>query len=724
MTLRHLRGFIIIILLLARAPHASSQPFRPEVYPFPVLHNGAPVEHPFTGGFYNPMHQFVDIDTDGDPDLFILDISDGSFTFWRNTGSRASARFRQEVPSFTMPSVTGWFRFADVTGDGLPDLMTAGDSANSLAILRNTGTPSEPAFTLFDPAVRDSAGRLVVAETYSIGAFADMDGDGDRDFFSLNSGLGTINHYQNIGGPGLFRLAFRTDRWQNIQICVGCNGPRRPSPAGAGPPADNLHGNGSMEFTDIDGDRDFDMLYGDNFDNGLFFFRNIGTPALARLDSVTDRFPAGAPVITGGFNQPTLVDIDGDRDLDMFVSVLNVSSQVDNFWFYRNTGDSAAYAFALETRGYLGTVDVGFQSAPSLADIDADGDLDLFAGNLFGPRDGFAHVAFYRNAGTRFAPAFTLADTGFVNSTSAYAYVPRFADVDADGDLDMLIGHFAGRIEFHRNIGTPQVHQYSREISFFDSVAAGSYAAPELFDLDADGDLDLFVGRGNGRIMLYRNTGSPQSFRYLLETPSFLGFTAGANAKPQFADVDGDGDRDLVVGNSDGRVFFHRNDGPPGNPSFTFVTDALLPLGSVREAVPFFADIDADGDPDAFTGVYRGGLLFHRNLRISADVAAGPEAMPDRVWLEQNFPNPFNGATVIRFTIQGEPGERGRGEGGRVRLAVYDLLGREVAVVMDGVARPGEHRVAFDGSALASGVYLYRLEAAGRVSTRTMILLR
>jgi hypothetical protein len=90
--------------------------------------------------------------------------------------------------------------------------------------------------------------------------------------------------------------------------------------------------------------------------------------------------------------------------------------------------------------------------------------------------------------------------------------------------------------------------------------------------------------------------------------------------------------------------------------------------------------------------------------------------------LEQNYPNPFNPATVIRYAI---PGAGGWGLGtSRVRLVVYDLLGQEVAVLVDENKAPGNYEVTFNGAGLASGMYLYRLTADNFVQTRAMLLLR
>lgn len=94
------------------------------------------------------------------------------------------------------------------------------------------------------------------------------------------------------------------------------------------------------------------------------------------------------------------------------------------------------------------------------------------------------------------------------------------------------------------------------------------------------------------------------------------------------------------------------------------------------------------------------------------------ESLPERatgIELMQNVPNPFNPSTVIGYR---------KSEIGRVRLTVHDLLGREVALLVDGVIPAGEHSVRFDASSLPSGMYLIRLESEGTLLTRKMVLLK
>lgn len=98
-------------------------------------------------------------------------------------------------------------------------------------------------------------------------------------------------------------------------------------------------------------------------------------------------------------------------------------------------------------------------------------------------------------------------------------------------------------------------------------------------------------------------------------------------------------------------------------------------------------------------------------------VAEPPPAIPREPLLEQNFPNPFNPGTTIRFSLP-------EGRKHDVLLRVFDLLGREVATLVDGTMEGGMHTTSFDGSDLAGGVYLLRLQTATFSVTRKLLLLR
>jgi hypothetical protein len=105
-------------------------------------------------------------------------------------------------------------------------------------------------------------------------------------------------------------------------------------------------------------------------------------------------------------------------------------------------------------------------------------------------------------------------------------------------------------------------------------------------------------------------------------------------------------------------------------------------------------------------------------LPVAFDAGAGGDAgdVPHEYRLEQNYPNPFNPTTKIGFRVSRL--------GSRVRLVIYDVLGREVAVLVDEKKEPGRFEVRFDASRLTSGVYFYRMQAGGFVLTRRMVVVR
>ena len=96
-------------------------------------------------------------------------------------------------------------------------------------------------------------------------------------------------------------------------------------------------------------------------------------------------------------------------------------------------------------------------------------------------------------------------------------------------------------------------------------------------------------------------------------------------------------------------------------------------------------------------------------------VAAGRSDLPSAFVLDACYPNPFNGSTVIGYQVP---------VAGLVHLAVYDMLGREVAVVVNGPVAAGTHTARFDAGGIASGTYLLRMEAGGRTLTGKVLLIR
>lgn len=145
------------------------------------------------------------------------------------------------------------------------------------------------------------------------------------------------------------------------------------------------------------------------------------------------------------------------------------------------------------------------------------------------------------------------------------------------------------------------------------TLTRGRNATPTLGDIDADGDLDLFVGESSGTLNYFENTGTPTRAEFTLVSDEYGDFDVGRRSLPVLHDVDDDGDLDLVVGSESDGVRLFRNVGSPESPSF--VDEGSMGIPDFGFAAPAFADLDGDGDDDLILGGARGGLWFYENRR-------------------------------------------------------------------------------------------------------------
>ena len=125
-------------------------------------------------------------------------------------------------------------------------------------------------------------------------------------------------------------------------------------------------------------------------------------------------------------------------------------------------------------------------------------------------------------------------------------------------------------------------------------------------------------------------------------------------------------------------------------------------------------DADSDGHTDSILVSGPAMLGFTLTLGVLA-APQTPALLPTRVALAQNYPNPFNPTTTMAFSL---PDTR------LAKLTVFDMLGREIAVLQNGVLPAGEHHVDFDAHTLAGGLYFYRLDAGDASVTKKMLLLK
>lgn len=653
-----LAGLLAGILVTSVRLHA--QPYVQEIAPFEVrdAHDN-PLLNPFAGGLDLTRIGLLDLEGDGYPDLFVLNLGE-TLRCYRNDGS---APFTLDTSSFwgQLP-VRSWFRFADIDGDQAVDLFTSGERSE-LMLLRNAGTTSRPVFQDADTLYQKD-GSVIYTEQQTVPTFVDIDGDNDLDLFSGNID-GTITYYENTGSATEASYVFRTSRFEGILVLspAGTKEVKDPSSQSGG-----AHGASVLDFADLDNDGDLDMFFGDFFTQTLLYFENRGERTRPDFDTLwvdTAFAPGGDQVRSQGFNQAASGDLDRDGDLDVIVSSLLASADKAPVAIYYNEGDVNSAELRRSAIDVTSEIDVGRHAAPVIL---RDSER---SGLLLGSEDG--SLTWYEESVEDDRPTWTLSRRFVLDGVTMSS--PAVGDLDGDGVAEIVVGK-ADAIDG----GTLRLYRFAdQELErvpwMLDTSAnvARSNASPTLADLDGDGDLDLLVGARNGRFVLFRNTGTKTDpFFTVADPPSpFDTLDLGRNSVPRFSDIDGNGTPDLIIsGEADlttpfDTLQFWLNDGDRFSQSPDW-PDMIVPTASVA-----FVDM-MGGRRYLFAGLKVGGMLAFRDTAfIPSSVHTGTQSETPVVSVRPAVLDNGNRSLVLRWNgVASTDGAR--------EFVMVDRLGREV----------------------------------------------
>ncbi len=546
------------------------------------------------------------------------------------------------------------FSATDMNSDGIRDLFVFDRLRNKKLTFINNGTPDaidyvySPEYESKFPAIHDWAMLI------------DYNCDGKEDIFTYS--IGGIAVYKNVSDSTGLKFELVTPLIYSLQ---------------SGGNYVNLYVTpvDYPAISDIDNDGDLDILTFFGLGSYVEYHKNMSVEKYGNCDSLdfvlTERCwgkfkesessnhltlditcpwkgddnnqPENEPKHTGSTLLAT--DLDGDNDKDLILGDVDYPNLVK----LTNGGTpDSAYMTSMDTTFPSNTLPVHIFSflQPYYIDVDNDGLNDMivspFDPNMLISEDA-ENTWLYKNTGTNSAPVFNFQVNDFLQGdmvdlgTGAY---PVFYDYNKDGLTDLFISNYGywdtsyydfgilksfyiSQLALFENTGTQDNPEFKLTNRDFFNLSTLNLKAiyPTFGDIDGDGDDDMILGESSGKIHLFENTaGAGNPINLALSQMNYKGIDAGDFSTPQLIDIDRDSLTDLVIGNKKGRLSFYKNTGTANDAAFTLITDSL---GGVYVAdtntswygysVPYFFE-DTLGKYKLFVGSESGYIFYYKDI--------------------------------------------------------------------------------------------------------------
>jgi hypothetical protein len=702
-----------------------------------VIENGYVLKMPWANGINFANMSNIDFNGDGKKDLVAFDrlnqYGTGRFRCFINVGMVGETKYREEsYYSYLFPETANWAVLKDYNCDGKEDLFCS--TPGGIKVFKNISTTNSFGFTLYKSLINSNynpGGQPSISNLYASSAgvpgIADIDGDGDLDILTFSPQGVLVEYHKNVSTScDTLRYELTDNCWGDISessCTVSFNAcSQKTGKTKTKQTVKTYHAGSCLTCLDNDGDGDQDLLMGDISCNTMQYVHNSGSNVTASFTDTTKLYPnypnknSTTQIKLNSFPCAYYVDTDGDTKKDLIATPNSVGGEnFTSVWLYKNTSVSSTVNFQFVKNNFLQDemIDVGQNSFPVIFDYNADGKKDLLIGNYGYYGNGIlnARLTLFKNTGTTSLPSYSLISRDYAN-LSTYTLsnnlplnnaMPTVGDIDNDGDIDICFGTSSGQIHWLENTaGAGNLCNFSvfkqNPFSFTTGSAA---AAPQLFDLDSDGKLDLLIGTKNGRISYYRNTGTSAIPSFSLIT-NFLGnvdvkgdankYGYDAYAVPYFYKEGGS--TKLLVGSVTGTIW-HFNVSSALSATYTLISNNVNSYNEGGQSAVCFEDINNDGKRDLFIGNAGGGLSFcsSKSLVVSID-ANTPLLLKDQFTV---FPNPVNNLlTVSSNKLDVE----------KITYEIFDALG---VSAITGIISVNPQEI--DVSSLNKGVYLIVLKA-------------
>lgn len=588
-------NFIFLFLMSYEISYAQDFTFKFD-NSLKIIQNGQTLPNAFAGGLNAPQFSTCQLDNDGVEDLVVFDRTANKLYTFLAQKDNAGKFFWQYSPQYetAFPKISNWILLRDYNLDGKKDIFTF--TSSGIKVYQNTSTNNLSFKLMADPIFSTGySGKLnLYMSSTDIPAIADIDNDGDLDIVVFDpSGNFTAFHknysFENYKNAKVLEFRRVGDCWGGFlkehfddmvfnQPC-GENPQPLENPFPKSSSAKVLHAGNSLLLLDLNGDGLKDVLYGHVTQNRVASLLNTGTVNQAKFSSgnynYPDIYPVNFPVFPAIYYED--LDFDGIRDLitspNGYDNALQTVDYQNSVWFYKNKGKEDKPDFSFIQKNILQNtmVDLGENSAPIFADIDGDGDQDLLVGNA-GNRveTGYrANVYLFENKGNN---TFELTNSDFMGiskSLQLFDIKPFITDMNADGvdDFGFISNSFKGV-----------------NIRYFPNKSQQGKAF----------DLKLSEGVILSPIQSLSNGDSPLFF-----------------------DLNKDGLKDLFIGKGSGRLEYYKNTGTAKSPIYSLENEEFGGIisdyitGNISLAA---ADLNGDGKEELIMGNKSGYLKIYKNI--------------------------------------------------------------------------------------------------------------
>lgn len=670
-----------------------------------IINNGFALEFPWAGGMNSMQFGNIDINLDGKKDLIALnrdevfnvistDTEGNRIYCFINEGLEGEINYRF-APEYTtlLPQLYNWAIFADYNKDGKTDIFTYSPGWAGIKVYKNISAESLKFELVVGPYLTSfqGGGYTNILVTYAdYPGIYDIDNDGDLDILTFSPLGSFVDMHTNLSietyGHADSLIFERTTKcWghfaendeSNELYLDTCNR----KTMSISKPETERHTGSTFLLLDLDADDDADLLLSDIDYPSLYPLTNGGNSAEAHITSYDTIFPFGTETASI-FSMPvaSYIDVNNDGIKDLLISTFDPSiyksKNKNSVWLYLNNGETNNPEFELFSQNFLQSemLDFGSGAYPTIYDWDGDGLKDIIVGNYgyyqysYYDEAMFLHSVFqsridyYKNIGTAEEPSFQLIikNLGDLWKENLIAIAPAVADLDGDGDPDILVGNSAGNLIYSKNLGDGAFEIIDE--NYLD-IDVDDFSYPQLFDLDKDGLLDLIIGEKRGNINYYHNEGSLQNPDFIFVTDSLgkvnvtdYSLSYFGYSKPYFFRL-ADGTTNLVVGSELGLIHYYEDIDNNLDGKFTLSENLsqLLDTSDISfdrgfRTAAAIGDFNSDNQIEMLVGNWAGGLEFFGSL---------PEVMPG--WKEnysdQNilniYPNPASGFVTVEI-LNGE----------------------------------------------------------------------